>query len=71
MCRVVMQRYRQWKLMVRTNGQNELYHMGEDPKEAHNLYGLPEYAQIQQMLTQKMLDWLIHTSDVVPMEGRG
>ncbi len=70
-CRVVMQRYRQWKLMVRTNGQNELYHMGEDPKETHNLYGLPEYAQIQQMLTQKMLDWLIHTSDVVPMEGRG
>lgn len=70
-CRVVMQRYQQWKLMVRTNGQNELYNMEEDPEEAHNLYGKPEYGKVQQQLTQKMLDWLIHTSDVVPMEGRG
>lgn len=70
-CRVVMQRYQQWKLMIRTNGQNELYNMEEDPTEAHNLYGQPEYGKVQQLLTQKMLDWLIHTSDVVPMEGRG
>lgn len=69
-CRVVMQRYKDWKLMVRTNGQNELYNMKEDPWEAHNLYGKPEYKQIQDELTQKMLTWLINTSDVVPIEGR-
>ena len=70
-CRVIMQRYKDWKLMIRTNGQNELYNMKEDPWEAHNLYGKPEYAQIQNELTQKMLNWLINTSDVVPVEGRG
>ncbi len=70
-CRVVMQRYKDWKLMVRTNGQNELYNMKDDPWEAHNLYGKPEYKKIQDELTQKMLTWLIDTSDVVPIEGRG
>ena len=70
-CRVVMQRYKDWKLMVRTNGQNELYNMKDDPWEAHNLYGNPEYKQVQDQMTQKMLAWLIDTSDVVPIEGRG
>lgn len=70
-CRVIMQRYKQWKLMVRTNGQNELYNMATDPLEADNLYGQPEYAKIQNEMTQKLLNWLIHTSDVVPIEGRG
>lgn len=70
-CRVVMQRYKDWKLMVRTNGPNELYNMKDDPWEAHNLYGKPEYKEIQDQLTQKMLTWLIDTSDVVPIEGRG
>lgn len=69
-CRVVMQRYKEWKLIVRTNGQNELYHMEDDPLEAKNLYGQPGYANVQNRLTQKMLNWLIHTSDVVPIEGR-
>lgn len=70
-CRVVMQRYKQWKQVVRTNGQNELYNMEKDPGEFHNLFGQPEYEEIRQQLTQKMLEWLIHTSDVVPVEGRG
>ena len=36
-CRVVMQRYKDWKLMVRTNGQNELYNMKDDPSETTNV----------------------------------
>lgn len=45
--------------------------MEKDPGEFHNLFGQPEYEEIRQQLTQKMLEWLIHTSDVVPVEGRG
>ena len=45
--------------------------MKDDPWEAHNLYGNPEYKQVQDQMTQKMLAWLIDTSDVVPIEGRG
>jgi arylsulfatase A-like enzyme len=69
-CRVVMQRYKNWKLIIRTNNQNELYHMNEDPWEVNNLYGQEKYKEIQETLTKKMLNWLIHTSDVEPVEGR-
>lgn len=69
-CRVVMQRYQDWKIIIRTDNQNELYNMKEDPWETENLYGKNAYKEIQQTLTYKMLSWLIHTSDVVPIEGR-
>lgn len=69
-CRVVMQRYKEWKLIVRTNRENELYNMQIDPWEEENLYGQEEYKDISIKLERKMLNWLIHTSDVVPIEGR-
>lgn len=69
-CRVIMQRYKDWKLIVRTNNQNELYNLKDDPWEKSNLSGNAEYKNIEDELTQKMLKWLIGTSDVVPVEGR-
>ena len=69
-CRAVMQRWKNWKLVVRTNGQNEMYNLEEDPLEMHNLYGKPEYAETQTALSQRMLNWMIHTSDVAPITGR-
>lgn len=68
-CRVIMQRDNRYKLNVRTNGQNELYDMEKDPLEYKNLYNEPEYLSIRTELTQKMLNWLIRTSDVTPFEG--
>ncbi|CUQ60680.1 Uncharacterised protein [Dorea longicatena] len=65
-----MQRYKEWKLIVRTNRENELYNMQIDPWEEENLYGQEEYKDISIKLERKMLNWLIHTSDVVPIEGR-
>ena len=65
-CRVLMQRWRNWKLTIRTNGENELYDMEKDPKEYRNLYGDPTYENLRKELTLKALTWLIHTSDVVP-----
>ncbi|MBE6017015.1 MAG: DUF4976 domain-containing protein [Lachnospiraceae bacterium] len=69
-CRVTMQRYKNWKLVVRTNGQNELYDLEKDPLEMENLYGRPEIERLQTVLEQRMLSWLIHTADVVPITGR-
>jgi arylsulfatase A-like enzyme len=69
-CRTVMQRYKEWKLVVRTNGQNEFYNMEKDPLEKNNLYGKEEYNDIISELEKKMLAWLIHTSDVPPIKGR-
>ena len=64
-----MQRYKNWKLIVRTNGQNELYDMEQDPLEKYNLYGKETYKDIQNQLSQKMLNWMIHSADVVPMDA--
>lgn len=69
-CRVIMQRYGEWKLNYRTNGQCELYNMKLDPQEYNNLYGKPEYEQIQNELILRMLTWLTHTSDVTSIDGR-
>ena len=69
-CRTVMQRWKQWKLVVRTNGENELYQMDEDPLETKNLYSDEKYASVRAELEKRMLTWLIDTSDVPPIKGR-
>lgn len=68
-CRVIMQRDNRYKLNIRTNGENELYDMDKDPLEYKNLYNDPEYKELRDQLTLKMLTWLIHSSDITPLEG--
>ncbi len=68
-CRAVMQRDMRYKLVVRTNGQNELYDMEKDPMEYRNLYSDPAYRGIRDAEKDRMLSWLLHTSDVTPYEG--
>lgn len=67
-CRVIMQRYKNWKYVYRTNGENELYDMAADPKEYNNLYGLETYADTAADMQARLLKWLVVTSDVVPLE---
>ena len=55
---------------MRTNGANALYHLQIDTWDEETLYGQEEYKDISIKLERKMLNWLIHTSDVVPIEGR-
>jgi len=61
------------KLIYRPGGQSELYDLLADPREMTNLYGSSEYAQIQNDLSMRMLDWYVHTADVVPhdLDDRG
>ncbi|MFP4176912.1 MAG: sulfatase-like hydrolase/transferase [Candidatus Brocadiia bacterium] len=67
-CRATMIRTSEWKLIRRTNGEHELYDLQSDPEECLNLYRQEKYREIARKLEQKMLDWYIHTADVVPVD---
>lgn len=67
-CRTVMLRTLDHKLVRRTAGVNELYDLVEDPLELHNRYDDPALADVRQALEERMLTWYIHTSDVVGFE---
>lgn len=70
-CRGVMMRTPEYKLVIRTNGDNELYDMVKDPQELENRYHWDEYAELTAQLERQMLVWLIGSSDVVPWEPHG
>lgn len=67
-CRCTMIRTRTHKLVRRPLGVSELYDLVADPRELRNVYGQPEYATVQHALEQRLLDWYVHTSDVVPFD---
>lgn len=67
-CRCTMIRTATHKLVRRPLGVSELYDLVADPRELRNVFGQPEYAAVQRELEARMLDWYVHTSDVVPVE---
>ena len=67
-CRTTSIRTLDHRLVRRPLGVSELYDLRADPRELHNVHGQAEHAQAQRDLEARMLDWLIHTSDVVPQE---
>jgi len=64
--RATMLRTSDAKLVYRPSGDSELYDLKSDPLELDNLYGLPAHARLQAQLEQRLLHWLVETSDVVP-----
>jgi len=68
-CRTVMMRTMKYKLVFRTDELNELYDLEKDPRELNNLYGNPDYYEIQIKLVRRLLEWQINTSDVVPRDN--
>lgn len=67
-CRSTMLRTATHKLIRRTDGRDELYDLQADPLELDNRYEDPALAEVRAALERRMLDWLIHTSDVVLYE---
>ncbi|MFO7698107.1 MAG: sulfatase-like hydrolase/transferase [Anaerolineae bacterium] len=67
-CRTTMLRTAEFKLVRRTTGTHELHDLARDPRELQNRYGDPALAETQRMLESRMLDWSIHTTDVVRFE---
>ena len=67
-CRTVMIRSLEYKLVCRTSGENEMYDLKNDPLETCNLYQNKQFEHHQRELKNKLLDWYLHTSDTVPWE---
>jgi len=67
-CRSTMIRTQTHKLIRRPLGVSELYDLEADPRELRNLYGDPVHAAAQHDLEGRLLDWYVHTGDVVPFD---
>ncbi len=67
-CRSTMIRLGDHKLVRRTNGASELYDLERDPRELTNLYADPAHATIRADLESRLLEWYIHSADVVPWD---
>ena len=65
-CRATSIRTMTHRLVRRPLGVSELYDLAVDPLELHNVYGDVQYATVRGDLEQRLLDWYIHTADVVP-----
>jgi choline-sulfatase len=57
-----------YELIYRPKGTSELYDLKEDARELCNLYDDPAYAEVRAELERRILDWYVHTSDVVPFQ---
>ncbi len=66
--RATMVRTPDYKLVMRPDGQSELYDLKADPRELANAFGERKYAARQAALERRMLDWYIRTGDVAPKE---
>jgi len=66
-CRAVMMRTLDYKLVRHPLGVSELYDLRTDPRELHNVYADPVYAAIRNQMEAGLLDWTIRTADVVPV----
>ena len=56
------------KLIVRPQGQCELYSSKNDPQETDNLYGDGAVARIQEELQTKLLNHYVNTTGIAPMD---
>jgi arylsulfatase A-like enzyme len=61
--RSAMIRTKQWKLIIRDIGKEELYDIKNDPNELKNLIDSSEYNKIKTELKEKLLRWYLKTSD--------
>ena len=66
--RSAMVRTRDYKLIVRPQGQSELYSYRDDPLEKNNLFGEGRMAGIQTNLQNELLRHYIETTGIAPMD---
>jgi arylsulfatase A-like enzyme len=66
--RAAMCRTQEFKYVRRHAESDELYDLRVDPGEANNVIADPAYAAPLAMLKERMLDWYLETSDVVPRD---
>jgi choline-sulfatase len=65
--RTAVIRTREFKLAYRPAGESELYDLSRDPLELDNLFEAAAYAPQRQELMNRLLEWHVRTSGVIPM----
>ena len=66
--RSAMIRTQTHKLILRPQGQSELYSYRDDPREERNLYGDRGSLAVEAELTMKLLKQFINTTGIAPMD---
>jgi len=61
--RSAMIRTKDWKLVIRTAGKEELYDMKHDPNELTNREDDPTLEEVDEKLRERLLYWYLRTSD--------
>jgi arylsulfatase A-like enzyme len=61
-----MVRLGDWKLLLDSQGNGEMYDLAADPAEVNNLFGDPAHSAEQLALTTELLQWTIRTEDDLP-----
>ncbi|MBS1815983.1 MAG: sulfatase-like hydrolase/transferase [Acidobacteria bacterium] len=56
------------KLIIRSQGMQELYDLTADPNETQNLIDQPSYSEIQSNLQTKLLRRYLNTTGIAPMD---
>ncbi|MBD3292109.1 MAG: sulfatase-like hydrolase/transferase [Armatimonadia bacterium] len=51
-----------------TNDVDELFDLRSDPDATRNVAGEPEYAEVSSRLRDRLLTWMLETSDALPLE---
>jgi arylsulfatase A-like enzyme len=65
----VMCRTMQYKYIRRYyTGHHELFDLEADPGETRNVSGHPDYADVESQMATRLLDFFMHTSDILPYE---
>ena len=62
----MMVRTKKWKYVYSPYDRDELFEVGTDPREIVNLADEPQYADVVAQLRERLLRWMLDTSDVLP-----
>ena len=61
--RTAMLRTREWKLIIRSAGKEELYDLENDPQELYNRIDDPALSEVRNNLRERFLHWYLRASD--------
>ncbi len=65
--RTKMIRFQNYKLLVHSTGEGELYDLENDPGEVHDLYHDRALAEVREDLISRLLQWLMRLQDELPV----
>lgn len=65
-----MLRMDDWKLIMDSYGNGELYNLKKDPYELNNLFGEPKYRNKQNKLLTRLVAWELRLQDPLPLPRR-